>query len=590
MAKRVRRDRQQANALSDLAIPSKDTVPANDALTVRDGRNERGLLARILDTPQLALAVPRLAPELLHRVIQTCGLEDCSDLVALATPAQLQRVFDIDLWRQGRPGVDEELDVARFATWLEVLMQSGATTAAEKVAGMEADLVIAALAQHLRVFDVAAVTPVPSDDGDETIERRSSDEPSCELGGYLLEAKRSDAWDTIVELLATLDSNHPNYFHRVMRGCRHLSNEGFELDGLHDLLDDRAQDLFDLALDRERRREERGFVTPAQARAFLHDARRIQLKQVTPPTSNPIVRAYFRGIAAAPPIDPEAPAANVNGLLPEASGSSDTAEDTQAAVGAVVELLRDAGVLNDQPRALLPAAQDDPPMLARIQAHLQFANDIDPIAHATRMEELVFLANTLVAGCSLRERPFTERDASDATMAVCNLGLENWPDHWSTTPPQHMSVGDHSMRLPENFLVDHDLISVFQIGWTILHRDVSMYTADRLIDVLGELRCSDRETHFELNDLRLELIKHLQTGKPWGARNALDVIAILDTPARAALLGLLDECPVLHAALVASVNAGPRSVGPADFTFISENSQIATIRRFMRSLPDQLAG
>ncbi|HEX7795556.1 MAG TPA: DUF6178 family protein [Vicinamibacterales bacterium] len=590
MAKRVRRDRQQANALSDIAIPSKDTVPANHTLTVREDRDERSLLARILDTPQLALAVPRLAPELLHRVIETCGLEDCSDLVALATPAQLQRVFDIDLWRQSRPGVDEELDAARFATWLEVLMQSGATTAAAKVAGMDADLVIAALAQHLRVFDVAAVTPLSSDDGDELMERRFGDEPTCELGGYLLEARRSDAWDTIVDLLATLDDNHPDYFHRVMRGCRHLSNKGFELDGLHDLLDDRAQDLFDLALDREHRREERGFVTPAQARAFLHDARRVPLNQLTPPASNPIVRAYFRGISATPPPDPGSAAVNVNGLLPEASGSPDTAEDTEAAVGAVVELLRDAGVLNDQPRALLPAAPDEPQMLARIQAHMQFANDIDPSARATRMEELVFLANTLVAGCSLRERPFTEREASEAAMAVCNLGLENWPDHWSTQPPQHLSANDGSIGLPENFLVDHDLISVFQIGWTILHRDVSTYAADQLIDVLGEVRCGDRETHFALNDLRLELIKHLQTGKPWAARNALDVIAILDTPAWAALLGLLDECPVLHAVLVASVNAGPRSVGAADFTFISENSQIATIRRFMRSLPDQLMG
>jgi len=33
-----------------------------------------------------------------------------------------------------------------------------------------------------------------------------------------------------------------------------------------------------------------------------------------------------------------------------------------------------------------------------------------------------------------------------------------------------------------------------------------------------------------------------------------DVIAILDTPAWAALLGLIDECPVLHAALRASRN------------------------------------
>jgi hypothetical protein len=221
---------------------------------------------------------------------------------------------------------------------------------------------------------------------------------------------------------------------------------------------------------------------------------------------------------------------------------------------------------------------------------MQSANDIDPIAHATRMEELVFLANTLAAGCSLRERPFTEREASDAALAVCNLGLENWPDHWSTESAQPLSVGVRDARLPEHFLVDHDLISVFQIGWTILHRDVCMYAADRLIDVLGELRCGDREIHLALKDLRVDLLKHWQTGEPWAARNALDVIAILDTPAWAALLGLLDECPVLHAALNASVNAGPRSVGADDFTFISENRQIATIRRFMRSLPDQLMG
>src|SRR5262249_23158083 len=156
---------------------------------------------------------------------------------------------------------------------------------------------------------------------DEPLERRRSGESTCELGGYLIEARRSNAWDTIVDLLATLDSNHPDYFHRVMRGCRHLSNDGFELDELHDLLDYRAQDLFDLAIDREQRRDERGFVSPAQARAFLHDARRVPLKQLTPPPSNPIVRAYFRAIAATPPAAPTSPA--VNGLLPEASGSSD---------------------------------------------------------------------------------------------------------------------------------------------------------------------------------------------------------------------------------------------------------------------------
>ena len=67
-------------------------------------RDRRGLLERILDTPHLAHVVPRLQPEILHKVIETCGLEDCGDLVALATPDQLQRVFDLDLWRSSATG------------------------------------------------------------------------------------------------------------------------------------------------------------------------------------------------------------------------------------------------------------------------------------------------------------------------------------------------------------------------------------------------------------------------------------------------------------------------------------------------------
>ena len=51
----------------------------------------------------------------------------------------------------------------------------------------------------------------------------------------------------------------------------------------------------------------------------------------------------------------------------------------------------------------------------------------DPGAHSRRMEELGYLANALMAGCSIQSRPFTAPEAWDAAIAVCNLGLENWP-------------------------------------------------------------------------------------------------------------------------------------------------------------------
>ena len=101
------------------------------------------MLDRLLDIPQIGQVVPRLQPELLHRVIQTYGLEDCGELVALATPEQLARIIDLDLWRTGRPGRDEQFDADRFGVWLEVLLESGASVAAQKLAAMDVDLVIA---------------------------------------------------------------------------------------------------------------------------------------------------------------------------------------------------------------------------------------------------------------------------------------------------------------------------------------------------------------------------------------------------------------------------------------------------------------
>ena len=172
MPKRARRPRQQR------AAPQSSTPAPR--------RDSRGLLDRILDTPHLAHVVPRLPPEMLHRVIQTCGLEACGELVALATPGQLARVFDLDLWSPAQPGLDEQFDADRFGLWLEVMMESGAASAARTLAGVDVELATAAFAHHVRVFDPAAVS-VPSTDGEEMPDIGETDEgPRIEVGGYLI--------------------------------------------------------------------------------------------------------------------------------------------------------------------------------------------------------------------------------------------------------------------------------------------------------------------------------------------------------------------------------------------------------------------
>jgi uncharacterized protein DUF6178 len=486
--------------------------------------------------------------------------------MALATPEQLARIFDLDLWRAAHPGRDELFDADRFGVWLEVLMESGATYAAQKLAAMDADVAIAALSQHALVFDHAAVSPCASIDGAEVPAARTvNDGLSCEVGGYLVVATRSDSWDAIVLLLGLLDAEHHDYFHRVMRGCRSLSNSTPEVDGLDDLLTDREQVMFDLAFERERRREKQGYVTPVQARAFLQMSRQLPLGHDSAPPDNPIARAYFRGIEWAPALD----------------GSADP-------VAAVVDVLVDAGILAQPPRALL-GGSEGPPRLARIQAHMQFAHDRDLAVYSMRTEEFAYLANTIVAGCSIQARPFTVQEASDAAAAVCNLGLEHWRPRWLQAEARcGSSAVQAGTALPDDFLVDHDLVSVFQVGWTVLHDNVCMYTAERLIGVLTRLRCGDGEIQNELDLLRIEMTRHWQAGAPWRARDALDVITILDMPAWATLLGLIDECPVIHAGMGVSQGSRTREISATAFEFISENSQIASVHEFMRLLPETL--
>ena len=115
----------------------------------------------------------------------------------------------------------------------------------------------------------------------------------------------------------------------------------------------------------------------------------------------------------------------------------------------MIDLLLEAGLVPDRPRGLLAAA---------------------------RQEELAALANVLVAGCTIDARAFTPQEASDAVLATCNLGLECWPARWRD-----------GGTVSDDVLVEHDLVTVFQVGWTVLHDDVCVPAASRLLDVLAGL-------------------------------------------------------------------------------------------------------
>ena len=486
---------------------------------------------------RLARVIPHLTPETLHQLIRYRGLDACGDVLTSATPAQLNALLDLDLWRHAQPGRDDNFDVDRFGEWLDVLVDAGDVVAARTIAALDTHLMIAGLSRYLRVFDPGTFEPTESSD-DEAMNRHemmssetSADVLECEVGGYLVRARRTDAWDAILTLLVTLEIEHADYFHAVMQGCRRLSNSRTEIDGLDDLLMAPEQHLHDLAIEREQRRSRRGYATPADARAFLTMARQPQ------PTINPIAAAYFRAV--------------------EEAGDGDAARLREGNGG--------QGVMRQRPRTLLEGAAGEHraepfPLLRRLMESLLHH---DETAYLTRNRELAFLANTLLAGSSVQSRPFTTQEASDAAASICNLGLERGG-------------------------VEHDLVSVFEVGWSVLYRDVSLFATDQLIATLPDVQC-DADTRRELRAFRRELVKQRKAGTPWLARDAADVLAMLDTTAWVSVLGLLDECPILPAALPAVLEHRTTSVSPTAFEFFSTTAQIGDVRLFMRALPSLLS-
>jgi len=69
----------------------------------------------------------------------------------------------------------------------------------------------------------------------------------------------------------------------------------------------------------------------------------------------------------------------------------------------------------------------------------------------------------------------------------------------------------------------------------------------------------------------------------------LEVIAMLDMPAWVSVLGLLDECPVIPAALTATLEGRTSAVSATDFEFISTSSQLGRVREFMARFLDVIS-
>src|SRR6478735_2906210 len=233
------------------------------SLTRRPVPSSTTLLLRILDRPGLVAAVRDLPGAVLGKLIDRIGLEDAGELVALASTAQLERIFDDDLWRAQRAGDDETFRPERFALWLRVMLDAGDEAVVRRLCELPEDLVALAVHRLVLVLDVDVVEEQlrPGDEEAEELAHALENAAFEEWEEFRLIAREPDAWDDVWNALMLLDRDHHDRLRAILERCCEMSTEYISGQGglFQELTADEMLDS-DVAAARDDRRVAEGFV------------------------------------------------------------------------------------------------------------------------------------------------------------------------------------------------------------------------------------------------------------------------------------------------------------------------------------------
>jgi hypothetical protein len=522
----------------------------------------RQVLTRLLDQPNLVGAVQALPARALGKLIEHIGLEDCGEIVALATTEQLKGIFDDDLWRNERPGKDEQFDANRFALWLEIMLEAGEEFAARKLADLPEDLVTLALHKNVLVINIEALAIAASNcrGEDDGLSEKALESCLCEeIDEYRIISRNHAGWDSILAVLLALDRDHHDFLGRVLAHCCHMASELIDDNGgLYQVLTSDEMLESDVGADRQDRRAEEGFVAPSDAASFLALARTTDVgSMVASKPRDPVTHAYFRSL---------------RGPTRPGTKRGEPKTEATADLASLVEILRDADVLPSSAPKLLPEGTSE---AADAQGSGVFTHAMRELRacsaslHDLRMQELAYLANLLAAGCSIEGRAVRPLEAAHAAVAACNLGIEHLLQNQSA-PATAVAV-----------LEDAGADKLFRIGWRLLTEDVVLPAA-RAFE--KRLTAEARTANDRARAQRLERANHtlnaaVKAGKPW---LAIGKLADLDGDSEmTTLLALIDECPSLRGKLDCGAGAKQTATGPR---FIATRQQLRAVQAFLAGL------
>lgn len=525
----------------------------------------RELLKRLIESPSLVAAVQSLEPRHLAKLIDRLGLEDCGEVLSLATTAQLARLFDEDLWKSERPGKDEAFDADRLALWIEVMVEVGEDFAAEKLAALDEDLITLLFHRRFLILDSEELRLALEDGGagSALVEKALDSSLYEELGGYQVIARQHAGWDAMLSLLLALDKANHALVERMLARCCALSAADVEENGLYQVLTSEEMLEVDVAALREERRAAQGFIAPSAAASFLKLCRMTPPEQVIAEPRDAVTRRYFRDRA---PV----------GAAPRAAGArSAGASQLEALIASLDEAApRPAG---ERHRLLVgPSGEADRTAHALLGNALACLAERDAEAAARRVDELGYLANVLAAGCALGGGGFRPFEAALAAAATCNLGLERLTRE-ADAPLSAVHAAD--------MLAHHGADKAFRVGFWILHREVVVAACHALARALRRRAdtAADGELRRRLDRAASALGAAAAGEKPWQTRRQLQELEpMFDAPTQRALLSLLSEYPVFSGRLSQGSSARHRLDGERQLIAAAED--LHRLRAFLDGL------
>ncbi len=107
-------------------------------------------------------AIAALTPNDIFELVHEVGFNDAAELIALATPVQIQGCLDLDGWNK------DELDIAPLRPWLSALMDAGFEKLGQVWEKLDTELRALILQRSVKVYDIS-LDEAPADDNDEPL-------------------------------------------------------------------------------------------------------------------------------------------------------------------------------------------------------------------------------------------------------------------------------------------------------------------------------------------------------------------------------------------------------------------------------------